>query len=707
MVRLDFARATSLTEPQVGRLWEYVITARDNDRNYFRIMKQLRMLHKTGTQGELKHMDKHARVVANLAHAHVSALRPTLFFKEPTVEATPTHPRHENKAPAWESLINNLNKRTGFKKEIKYSVTDAIVYPEAWVKSFINVVEAEETDKPGSATVGPTTEEGRFGVVEWMTKGAPAIARVAPTQVVVDYMSADRSLENARFVDIMYVKHMEELLKDKRYSEVASQLQKNKAFLKSGKSRAMNPTTDPFALSGEDFWEVRRVQAASDHLVILHEIWVYQLVELKLYKQLVVLVEGADGIMVNKPIRMDNWEDDKVLGKYGDFYPITRLAINEVPDMRPNSELGVWSSLHAAVNWILSRIISFVDSEKQLWYVNEDAVTNKDVVTRAIKSGSTRELIFGKGPSGIEAVSNFNAGRDNYSLLANINEFIRRIGGIGENREGLGEQFRTATEASAVEQGIRIKIDEKRALISDFLQEIIEKEIKLIRHLVEKSGTTEFVFKIAGDTGAVEWLNFTSDDVNWHPDIDIKVHSFIKPTRQEEIQKASMALEAGIRLKAFHPELRTDVLYRQLLEALELSEIGKIVDNAQDHAMVQAVEIAMIMASPDADPPVTPDQNHAVHSQVIQMFINSPEAQAIAEENPQAFDALLQHKAKHDAALEQVQGGVQQATPSGKNPFDDLNAGPEGGSPANVSRSQTAQDRETNNRLAGTGGQLG
>ena len=708
MVRLDFKRADRLSETRVGQLWDLIEQSRSNDRGYLEMMKELRQLHKTGTQGELANLSNEAQVIVNLAHSHVASLRPTLYFQEPSIKALPTHPREEKKAPVWKNLTNGINRRIGFDREAREVVADAITYPEGWLKNFIAATDQDdETAKPGKGTVsGATTEDNRRGPTEWLGKRAPAIARIAPGQVIVDYMSPNRSLENARFVDIMYVKTVSEVKSHPVYKIPAREMSHMDAFLDAEHltKHAASNMLDPFALAGGEPWERGNRFVGKDHIVIIHECWVYQLVDLKLYRQLVVLVEGADGLMINKPLLFKNWEEDDVLGKYCNFYPITPLFLNEVPDMRPNSELGTWSSLAQAYNWIISRIVSFVDAEKQLWYGDEDKIGDKDVAIRAIQSGQSREIIWGKGERGLEPMSNQSAGRDNFSLLALVNDAIQRVGGIGENRQGEAS-IRTATEAGNLEKGVRIKIDDKRKTIAKFFKVVIEKQNKILRHIIEQDDGTAFVFRITGDTGDIQWLDFTKDDVNWFPEIDIEVHSFVKATRDIEVQAASMALESGMRLKAFHPEIRTDILYRHLLEKLEIPDIGDIIDNEQDHAMLQAAEIAMMMAGIDVQ--VNPGDNHVVHARVLQQFRNTEEWQQIIEQNPDAADRLAQHEQQHTQAIEKNDSAVQTATPRGQNAFADLDANPQGGSPANQARAIAGTDRETQNRLNGGGGQSG
>lgn len=699
MTRLVDTRATKLTEDQIRGLWELIDDSRKKDKEYFELCRNLRALLKSGTSGELDNISEEHRVVANLAHAHLSAFMPQVFFSEPTNVATPTHPRHEGKEKTWAAILNYTQKKTGLKREVTRAVRDAAVYPEGWLKHFVNVApetegeQSGETSRGKNKSVGPISEDGgEAGPTEWLTKGSPAVARVAPTSVIVDYLAKDRSLEQARFVSVTYLKTIDDLKADPRYKQHVKDLQSNSNKVFGRGNSITDGHIDPFV--SEEDPDTLRQGSQQDKFVILHEVLVYQLTKFNLYKQVVVLIEGVDGLIMEKPARkLMGWEE--MFGAHVDQYPLERLVFNEVPDDLPNSELGVWSGMASTVNWLLTRLTQFVDNQKQIFEVEENKLIHKEKAYAQLRKGGPRSFVGVTGLGAIAPVQNHLSTRDD-SLLFNVMlEMIRRVSGQSENQQG-GDKFRTATAAATAARSGAAKAAFDVDAVGEFLKRVSTKQATIIRSLVAEDGNTEFVFNIAGDSGSVNWLRFTNEDINWMPEITIEVGSFTKPRRDEEVQKAAMALSTGLQALPAAPDIRISVLYKKLLEAMEFSEIGTIIDTEEDQAIVQAAEATVMALGGQVSP--SPGENHAVHMRVLDMILNSPQLQ---QADPAVLGVLIEHRDGHEQMLRELTEGLGSngnVAANGQNVFDLAN-------PANVARADTARDREAVPAAPGQGGE--
>jgi antitoxin component HigA of HigAB toxin-antitoxin module len=157
-----------------------------------------------------------------------------------------------------------------------------------------------------------------------------------------------------------------------------------------------------------------------------------------------------------------------------------------------------------------------------------------------------------------------------------------------------------------------------------------------------------------------------------------------------------MALQQGAAIFQFVPSIRLDILYKNLLVALEVSGVGEIVDSKQEQGLLQAVELASMVAGMDAE--VDPSHDHAAHIQVIQMFLNSPGIENVFASNPEGVEAVTTHMEEH---LQFQQQAEQLGKQGASNPYDQ---GFSQQSPANQARQDTAVDRE-NIALVGAGGQ--
>lgn len=698
MTRLVKDRTKTLTEEQVGKLWELIDVSRRKDRDFFEICRNARELVKRGHLGELQKLPASDRVVLNLAHAHLKTKAPMLFFREPKAVVKPTHPRFSDKAPIWASLLNNTAAKIGLKKELKAGVRDAITYPEAWIKVGLNLVNEEllrgDVSKPRKEIVGPEIEAGQDkGPVEWLIKGAPFISRLSPVQVIVDYLSKDRSPEGARFIDIMYLKTVGELKADPKYRVDLNA----KAVESITGNVGLADQVDPiFSLIDSE-----KTVGAPEDFVILHEIWVYQLVDLNLYKQLVCLVE-VDGAVIKKVARLidgniPGWE--QVLGADIHAYPLARLVINEIPDEVPNSDIAIVSGIHSCINWLFSRSVQNVDQSKQAFEMITTGVADKDKAKKEFLEGGARYVIEVKQPNTFIPIPNQVIPRDEYNLFNTALEMYRRITGISENKMG-GDRFRTATAASEAARSDAIKGDAEIDDIKEWLTTIYGLMARIILNIIKTSGSTDYVFRVVGETGSEEWLRFNSEDVAWLPDIQIEAQSFIKPTKEEEAQKGMMALQAMLQSIPAGVSGRTDVLLRQVFEALEIKDIPKILDNSVDHMLLQAVEVGLMLSGISI--PINPNDNHSAHNQVIDMFLNTPYAEEAQSKNPVGFDLLLQHRNQHEQALKEMEGGLVSAGTT-SNIFEQVSMPTE----ANMARAYTAKEREaTSTRIPGGGGLL-
>lgn len=701
MSRLVKKRRKELNAQDIRGLWELIDFSRSQDKDYFGLCRNLKQLLKTGSDGELDGIPDAEKVVANLAHAHISTFLPAVFFSEPDNVCTPTHPRHEGKEKTWSSLLNHTQRKTGYKREVKKAVLDAAVYPEGWLKHFVvrppqsEDIQSGEGARGRTEIVGPITEDGdQDGPTEWLTKGAPAVARISPTQVVVDYLSTDRDPNGARFVDVVYLKTLSDLQSDPRYKNVKD-IDRSKALTGGGKT-ITDGQIDPFSLTDE-FQGMKVKGSDQDVFVLLHEVWVYQLTQFGLYKQLVVLLEGVDGLIGEKPIRdVMGWE--KVMGDYVDQFPLERLVFNEVPDDLPNSELGVWSGMGRGVNWLLTRLVQFVDNQKQIYEVQTSRLKSRAKAMSQLKKGGPRtfvEVSDGTDPA-VRPVQNHLSTRDDSMLLNVFFELIRRVSGQSENLQG-GDKFRTATAAATSARGGQMKAAFDVDTVSDFLKSVSMKQATIIRSLVAEDGNTQFVFNVAGDPGSVDWLHFTQEDINWMPEVDIRVGSFTKPRREEEIQKAAMALQITLQALPAVPNAKVSILLRKLYEALEMTEIGKVLDREEDSAILAGAEIAIMMGGGNVEP--KPGQNHVVHIRVADMILNDPQSESM---DPMGLQKILAYRDQHEAMLQQLleAQAKQNGNPvvGSNNPFASAN-------PANIARSDTAREREAVPAVAGTGGE--
>ena len=647
------------------------------DEKYFKFMINLRNLLKGDHWDNVrstKKEKKQIRMVVNLAHAHVRTLVPTLFFQNPSVDCAPTSPQHAGKEKTWNGIINNVFDKTGFAKEMKKVVMDAVTYPEGVMKD-VNM----RVDEAG------TTEASDTGPVPWGEKGSPAHVRIAPNQLIVDYLVPDRDVEKARYIAIRYRKPLAEV----RAHPIYGPNVEKESYVTGGNTTTgnmMNAT-----IRTEDDWDEaeKKIDGEIDeHLVTIYEVWVHRLIKENgdlIEQQMFTLIEDQE-----KPIReLTPWAD--VMGQGFNKFRVTRMVLQTVPDDLPTSELGVWEGMQHSLNWLTSRITELVENDRTIYEVDPTKIKNFEKFKTQFYEGRSRTLAEVTEQGAINMVQPSFVGRDNYQLGSMLQGYIQQVSGIGQNRRG-GSGIRTATEASLVDQGTQIKTDEKVDIVSKFLIDVIFKTTIIIRGIISSGEGIEWVMRVNGDAGSISWNNFTKEDIDWLPEIRIRVDSFRKMDSMQDMQKYGALIGQAMQLfQMYGPTVRVDILFNRMLEAAGIYDAGKIVGDQDAQAMLQSVEISGILVGVPA--PVLEEHNHAAHLQIIEAFRNSPMGQSIFQQAPEAADRLAQHEQEHREQLQISQEKAQRSA-AAANPFA---AAGQQANPSNqsIASQETSGDRQS------------
>lgn len=675
-MRLVKKRATKLSEEQTTQLRDMIDTSIRGDAEFFRGCAKVRDLLRGNHWDKLRTKKKGAQITVNLIHSHIRTLVPSLFFQDPYIECQTENPIYATSAPIWESLVNLVIGRIKYKEETKKQVMDGILYGEGWKKWVVNKPVSPEVELGTSDLTdlensnGSMVESGMSGPDKWFTNGQPAGIRVSPTQVIVDSNSPDRDTDQARFIVFRYRKLVSELKADPRY-ELPSDWEPNSSM---NPERRTTPFEDRQKIT--EFWDDEaHPRDAGGEYVTLYEVWVHQLVELDLYKQVVVLVEDC-----KKPIRkLLGWEE--FCGPFVSTYPITRMVFNPIPDEPPISEVATWKSLQHTLNWVMSRIVSFLDNDKQLYEVVPDRLQNAQKAKTQFYKGGARELLEVNEPGSIVPIQNHQTSRDNYQLLSLLNGYITQVGGIGQNQRG-ATGARTATEASIIQSNMGVKMDEKEDVVRTTIQADAELLIRMLRTTLEPG----FVFKTVGNAGGLAWQQFTDFDAEWTPDVRVRASSFTKDVNDQRLQKYLQIYQMAIQMvQLYGPSIRVDIIFKSILELMQFPMTEQIMNSTVADEVMQMGEIIRVMSGNEIQ--VGPQDNHRVHSAVVKAFLNSPDGQQL---DPQVQQILMEHAMQHDEALQMMQ---QQIVSAPKAPGGNVFNSTDQSTPASTANEETASDR--------------
>ncbi len=101
---------------------------------------------------------------------------------------------------------------------------------------------------------------------------------------------------------------------------------------------------------------------------------------------------------------------------------------------------------------------------------------------------------------------------DLISAAREVREDVREIVGFSRNQMGSFEESsgrRTATEAGIVKAASMIRIDERRDIMTDYLERIIRK----CNQIIFENWGAERLVDIVGEDGAKYWIRFTGKEI--------------------------------------------------------------------------------------------------------------------------------------------------------------------------------------------------
>ena len=636
---------------------------------------------KKAVQGKIMRLGKKQdfEVTINLAYSHLRSKLPTLFFREPTIVTTARNEKMKTAAPVWKKVLNSLNLRNGYKKETKRAVNDSIIASEGWKKIVVSTpddvgsasaaIPGRKSTKPRDVEGGETTEAGS-GPADWENKLIVASVWVPTTNVIVDYQTPGRDIYSGscRFVAIRYLKNVDELKADPRY-KIPEELHKEKfVFAKDGSETGysnIRHSVKHLVELGNN--PPDRAFMAQEDMTWIYEIWAYQIVanepDVKMYKRMVVLMDGAD-VPIREP---EDWSE--YVGEEFPGWPIHKFELNEIPLDYAIGELEPWYPLLQAVNWVMSRAIEQLGSVNHLTVMDGNAVNNPAKVERSIKQGDPRTVIKIKSGKASEAINRLSpppVQQDLFQILSPLISILERVSQSSRNRQSQAG-IRTATEARNIEEFSQIVEGEQVDIIADFLKADNIKMATVIKQIADSG----YISRLIGENGPISWDgDFDADNLKWLPEFDIEVDSFRQTSNDALSQKWQIILQNAIQLLPYIPKLRIDLITQKWIETLGVDS-GEILGEIFDERLLQMVEITAMMNGQPVE--ISPQEDHRAHIEMLNSFENTQIFEGSSEEYKRAhFEHKDQHMEADDALQAQAAASGAAMQAQGAGAFDAL-----------------------------------
>lgn len=683
----------SVTNQQYKCLFEDVKASEEADSGFFQNAANMRRFLAGDQWDTAGKANTDAQIVVNLVHSVLRSMLPTIFFREPRVRCYPAHPNADGKERAWENALNFVVRKNGFKNEFKAAIFDALLVGEGWLKHSFVVPAVKNTTKPeGEQRTNRTaTSESRRGDGPWNTQLLPIALRVSASNVIVDYLAPERDPAQARFVAVKYYRLYDELISDTERYPDAKNMRVDKTQFVDVFTGVTNSRAKQENKSGR-----LSSQQSEKNMVVLYEIYVERYIDVDdgvdIQRRMIVLADGFEGALRDEP-----WAN--IVGPDFSGFPVKRFVFNRVPDDYPMAEAEAWLSLQTSLNWLMSRITTFVTNQNRKIGVVPNRLLNPKKAIKQLGSRRDTEIIELKEAEDNAkepwfVLQNANVPSDMYQLLTIVVQFIERVSQIGRNKQGNQANYRTATEAGLVDQASRNRDDERVDIITDYMLSIIQGFAAVLAQHADST----FIFTIAGDTGRNHWGNFTSEELEYMPDIEIEASSFRLTDVREEAMKYQQILNVFAQfMPVLGPIVKIGPLVRKWLEALRIPNPDDILENMEGNREYQLLEVFMMMSGQAVTP--KPEEPHSEHIEALDFLMASPVWNMLP---PETRLLVMQHYDMHRQFMVQMAEMAQNAGAStlDQNPLD--NSGDI--SLANSQRTQAAYEREAAGSSGGSAG---
>jgi hypothetical protein len=410
-------------------------------------------------------------------------------------------------------------------------------------------------------------------------------------------------------------------------------------------------------------------ELAGDH-IIFYEIWIYQLVDLKIYKKVVTITEN--GIQLTPLL---DWSE--YVGPHNDVYPITKIELEPVPESCPRSLLSSWDTLDNKLNDIIEKVFSKISAQKEIFALNDSNFLNPESGREYIPVNDINSPLAALVEPG-------KVNNDEWNVVGVIQNLIQQVSGQGQNRRG-SAGIRTATEASIIERSSQAREGNLVSYVSKLIQDDMYILVNMIKSFMKK----QFVFRLTGKTGSVKWQAFDPNIADHDMFIVVDDKSFNFNDTTEKIQKLQMAIQAGSNINLMMGGgVNIVYLYRQMLSTLGIKNVEEIAGRNDTSAVKQMTEIILMIVGMDA--PVDISDDHQAELKTIVQFMSSEVFSALP---PATLEKIAMHASQHEEMLKELQAQSTRRPDTG-NSFDDIYLKSNGSSASNA-RQDTQDLRET------------
>lgn len=416
----------------------------------------------------------------NLFFTLLRTIVPRVYFRNPSVSISPAKPgpEHMGFARVLQRVDNKMIQQMRIKREIKRMVQDTFLFGTSAGKLGYGALFTPTPDTESSVTIQPITKDGeRFEYRDNVFANMPWFSRMPTKSLVVPAHTA--SYEDARWVGHIIRRPLDDIKRDTRFENTGDltggsvEEATGRPALKWGKLETPIEMVDLVEIRDKKF---RKVMVIPFHTG--------QLGKPIFYGDDEFLINGAVPIF---PLVFN--EDDEV------FWGIPDSAILEPQQLEIN-EIRTQRMKH--------RRMAIVKLMYETGTITEAELAK--MLSEDVMAGVEVSDIGGVKPTQVSDVPT-SLLLEQEGVMQDVRELIgfsrNQMGNFGTT--GKGGNRTTATEANIVQLASEIRVDERRDLIADMLQDIIE----ACHVIIFNQWDQEQVIDVVGPGGVPFWVKFT------------------------------------------------------------------------------------------------------------------------------------------------------------------------------------------------------
>lgn len=533
-------------------------------------------------------------IVDNMIFKTITTILPAVFIRNPHVYVMPRKRPYNTPdgkifntieaASLVEILLNYYIEKLQLKRELRRSGLDASLGGPGYIQCGYDItseiIEGSKKDSDGE-------EEGASDVSpnELIKEDSPWFVRRSLRDILIDSNCTDHLLNDAEWVAFRVVKRLADVKADKS--------------LKNTKDLDGNYTP------GDDDKPKEAVNSMNDGgNARWLEYWVrYD----KRRNSVITYVEDAE-----KPMAETDWPI-----KY-DGFPVEVLYWNENPDqLFPMSDVELMIHQQDFLNRLESLQLDHVRRISSSKYVaTEGSIDENEMLKLTQGPSGTIAYVKTSPPNGAIAPLQDNAvSQDQYIMAGQVKNNIRETLGVAAYESGTSQKFDTAAEPELIQQGINIKRDDRKDMVSGMWKRVMKKLLTILQQTMDKTEIplSEGDFNIArqsspsklssivgadGTTILLPFLNISSDDIQGEYDFSIDIGSE-KPdneaTRRTELVSTFSVMTPQLMAHVDIPKLVKYILKTGLgpVTAAELQRDPNVVAQEQQQAAQQQFQQAL------------------------------------------------------------------------------------------------------------------